>query len=99
MLRKPVMVWVVRHGDDLYVRSAYGRTLTWFRGTQDRQEGHIHAGGVDKDVLFVEADDANDEIDAAHRSKYHCYAASFTDYMMSPEARSTTLKLLLRATT
>jgi hypothetical protein len=28
---------VVRHGDDLYVRSVYGRTSTWFRGVQDRQ--------------------------------------------------------------
>jgi hypothetical protein len=23
-LRKPVTIWVVRHGDDLYVRSVYG---------------------------------------------------------------------------
>src|SRR3989449_9614190 len=70
-LRNPVTIWVVRHGDDLYVRSAYGRTSSWFRGTQDRHEGHIRAGGVDKDVLFVEADDdVNDEIDAAYRRKY-----------------------------
>ena len=32
-LRKPVTIWVVRHGDDLYVRSAYGHTSSWFRGT------------------------------------------------------------------
>ena len=25
-LRKPVTIWVVRHGDDLYVRSVNGRT-------------------------------------------------------------------------
>jgi hypothetical protein len=50
-LRKPVTIWVVRHGDDLYVRSVYGRTSTWFRRVQDRHEGHIRAGGVDKDVL------------------------------------------------
>jgi hypothetical protein len=52
-----VTIWVVRHGDDLHGRSAYGRTSTWFRGTQDRDEGHINAGGNDKDVLFIEADD------------------------------------------
>ena len=40
-LRKPVTIWVVRHGDELYVRSAYGHTSSWFRGTQDRHEGHI----------------------------------------------------------
>jgi hypothetical protein len=49
-LRKPVTIWVVRHGDDLYIRSAYGRTAAWFRGTQVRHEGHVKAGGVDKDA-------------------------------------------------
>src|SRR4030095_10689647 len=56
-LRNPVTIWVVRYGDDLYVRSVNGRTGAWFRGTQVRHEGHINAGGVDKDVRFVEADD------------------------------------------
>jgi hypothetical protein len=46
-LRHPVTIWVVRHGDDLYVRSVNGSTASWFRGTQDRHEGHIRAGGVD----------------------------------------------------
>ncbi|GAA4725807.1 hypothetical protein Prum_011770 [Phytohabitans rumicis] len=31
----------------------YGRAGVWFRGTQTRHEGHIRAGGVDKDVDFV----------------------------------------------
>jgi hypothetical protein len=35
-LRKHVIIWVVRVGDDLYVRSVYGRTSAWFRGTQVR---------------------------------------------------------------
>jgi len=29
-LRKPTTIWVVRVGDDLYVRSAYGRTIRSF---------------------------------------------------------------------
>jgi hypothetical protein len=53
-LRKPVTIWVVRLGDDLYVRSVNGRTSAWFRGAQLRHEGHIWAGGIDKDVSFVE---------------------------------------------
>jgi hypothetical protein len=64
-LRKTVTIWVVRLGDDLYVRSVYGRGSSWFRGVQARHEGHIRAGGVDKDVLLVETEDMNDEIDAA----------------------------------
>jgi hypothetical protein len=65
-LRNPRTIWVVRVGDDLYVRSMYGRTGGWFPGTQVRHEGHIRAGDVDKDVTFAEADPAlNDQIDAA----------------------------------
>jgi hypothetical protein len=98
-LRNPVTIWVVRHGDDLYVRSVNGRTAAWFRGTQDRHEGHIQAGGVDRDVLFIEGDDdINDEIDAAYRTKYHRYAARFVDPMVAPEAQAATIKLVPRST-
>ncbi len=97
-LRKPVTIWVVRHGDDLYVRSVNGRTAAWFRGTQARHEGHIRAGGVDKDVTFVEEADPtiNDQIDAAYRTKYRRYAASIISSIVSPEARSATIKLVPR---
>jgi hypothetical protein len=96
-LRNPVTIWVVRHGDDLYVRSVNGRTSAWFRGSQVRHEGHIQAGGVDKDVTFVETDDINDEIDAAYRSKYHRYAASIVNTIVSPKARAATIKLVPRS--
>jgi hypothetical protein len=96
-LRRPVTIWVVRHGDDLYVRSVKGPTSKWFQGVQDRHEGRISAGGVEKEVAFVEVDDANDEIDAAYRSKYGGrYPADNVDPMVSPEVRATTLKLVPR---
>ncbi len=98
-LRNPVTIWVVRLGDDLYVRSVNGRTAAWFRGTQARPEGHIQAGGIDKDVTFVDADpDLNDQIDAAYRAKYRRYAASIISSIVSPEARSATIKLVPRST-
>ena len=98
-LRHPVTIWVVRLGDDLYVRSVNGRTSAWFRGTQVRGEGHIQAGGVDKDVTYVEADpDLNDQIDAAYRKKYHRYAANIVGSTVTPEARSATIKLVPRPT-
>jgi hypothetical protein len=99
-LRNPVAIWVVRHGDDLYVRSVNGRTAAWFRGTQMRHEGRIGAGGVEKDVTFVDADhDIDDELDAAYRAKYRRYAASIVSHIVSPEARSATIKLAPRSTT
>ena len=99
-LRNLVTIWVVRLGDDLYVRSVYGRTSAWFRGTQVLQEGHIRAGGVDKDITFVEesAPDINDQIDAVYRTKYRRYAASIISTIVSPEARSATIKLVPRST-
>jgi hypothetical protein len=96
-LRKPVTIWVVRLGDDLYVRSVNGRTSHWFRGTEDRQEGHIRAAGVEKDVRFIEADDdVNDEIDDAYRTKYQRYGARYVDPIVTPEARAATLELVPR---
>jgi hypothetical protein len=96
-LRKPVTIWVVRLGDDLYVRSVNGRTSSWFRGAEERHEAHIHAGGVGKDVLLVETDDINDEIDAAYRAKYQRYAASIIDSVVSPQAQAATLRLVPRS--
>lgn len=97
-LRKPTTIWVVRHGGDLYSRSVNGPDSGWYRGVQARHEGHISAGGVEKDVTFVAADPAiNDQIDAAYRAKYHRYAASIVNSVLTPQARSTTIKLTPRA--
>jgi len=95
-MRRPVTMWVVRHGDDLYVRSVNGRGSSWFRGVQDRHEAHIRAGGLDKDVSLVETDEINDELDAAYRTKYGRYAPSIIDSITSRDARAATLKLVPR---
>ena len=99
MLRKPVIIWVVRVGDELYVRSVNGRTSAWFRGVQVRHEGHIWAGGVEKDVNFVEETDLNinDQIDAAYLTKYGRYP-QYVAPMVTAEVRSTTIKLVPRST-
>jgi len=94
-LRKPVIIWVVRLGDDLYVRSVNGRTSAWFRGVQARYEEHIRAGGVEKDVTFVEelSSNINDQIDAAYAAKYRRYA-SIIPSINSSTARAATIKLV-----
>ena len=98
-LRNPVTIWVVRLDNDLYVRSVNGRTSAWFRGVQVRHEGHIQAGGVEKDVNFVEVDadqPINDQIDTAYRTKYHRYAASIVNTVLTTKARAATIKLVRR---
>ena len=42
-LRGAVPIWVVRHGDDLYVRSFKGGGAAWYRGTQATHTGHIES--------------------------------------------------------
>lgn len=96
-LRKPITIWVVRVDDELYVRAYRGRETAWFRHTQRRHEGRIEAGGVTKDVKFVDAssDEAlNNKVDAAYQSKYRRYSATYVDPMIASKARATTLRLL-----
>jgi hypothetical protein len=98
-LRSPVTIWVVRVGDELYVRSVNGRSGAWFRGAQARHEGHIRAGGVDKDVTLVEEADPgiNDKIDAAYLTKYRSYP-QYVAPMVTLEVRAATIKLVPRST-
>jgi hypothetical protein len=95
-LRKPVIIWVVRVDDELYVRSVNGRTSSWFRGVQTCHEGQIQAGGVIKDVTFVEEPDStvNEQLDAVYRTKYRRYAESIVNTTVSPKARAATIKLV-----
>jgi hypothetical protein len=97
-LRKLVTIWVVRLGDDLYVRCVNGRSGAWFRGIQTRHEGCIRAGGVEKDVTFVEEVDPeiNKQIDAAYLTKYRRYP-QYVSPMVTPAVRAATIKLVPRA--
>jgi hypothetical protein len=101
-LRNPVTVWVVRAGDDLYVRSMNGRSATWFRGTETRHEGRIWAGGLEKDVTFVainQDDEINDHIDEGYRTKYRRYAANIINHMLTAEVKAATIQLVPRVAT
>src|SRR2546422_10231860 len=69
-VRNRVTIWLVRHGEDVFVRSVRGRKGAWFRAVQGSKDGRIWAGGLEHDVTFEEAGPAiNDEIDAGYRAK------------------------------
>jgi hypothetical protein len=95
-LRDPVIVWVVRVGDGLYVRAWRGRNSPWFRGAQTRHEGCIRAAGLEKEVTFLEESEAgiNDEIDKGYRTKYRHAQAQYVDPMVAPQARAATIQLV-----
>lgn len=95
-LRKPLTVWIVRAGDDLYVRSWRGRSSSWFRAAQASHAGRIRAGDIEREVIFAPEPDPgiNDRIDDAYRAKYG--RSSYLSPMISADARATTLKLVPR---
>jgi hypothetical protein len=96
-LRKPVTIWVVRIGDNLYIRAVNGREGAWFRGTQVKHEGRIRAGKIERDVIFMDAEPSlNDQIDNAYRSKYRRYSANIVNTVLTPLSRASTTLLVPR---
>jgi hypothetical protein len=93
-LRRPVPIWVVRVGEDVYVRAAYGPGSGWHRVARASGRARIRAGGVEKDVIVEDAHGGvNDQVDAAYRSKYGRYA-SIVDAITDAAHRATTLRLV-----
>jgi hypothetical protein len=94
--RRPVPIWVVRAGDELYVRAAYGTASGWHVVARTTREAWIRAGGVEKEVTIEDADPSvNDQVDAAYRAKYGRYR-SIVDSMTDEQQRASTLRLVPR---
>jgi hypothetical protein len=92
-LRPSTPIWVVRVGDDLYVRSYRGPSGSWYRAAVRARAGHIRADGIERDVSFEQADAIEPtRIDNAYRTKYG--RSSYLDAMLSAEAAATTLRLI-----
>jgi hypothetical protein len=90
---RQVVIWVVRSGEDLYVRSWRGSAGDWYRRARQSGAARISAGGVERDVRVVSPTDrVDDDVDTAYRGKYG--GDDYVDSMVRPEARATTLKLV-----
>jgi hypothetical protein len=96
-LRPWVPIWVVRVGDDLYVRSGGGTAGAWYRHAVARYEARIRANGIEDDVSLAPAGArARAEISEAYRTKYARYADSYLRPLVSAAAQEATLRLLPR---
>jgi hypothetical protein len=96
-LRPFITIWVVRDGDDLYVRSAHGYDNPWFQRALHSGQGRIQAGGVERDVAFEEPEpDVMARVTAAYHAKYDRYGPAIVGTVVSPEAERTTLRLEAR---
>lgn len=93
-LRPHVTIWAVRFGAHIYVRSAYGRDNGWFRRALASGTGHVHAGGVEKNVTFTEpAADVHADLDAAYHAKYDRYGQAIVSSVTGAHAVGETLRL------
>jgi hypothetical protein len=98
-MRPYVTMWVVRAGDDLYVRSAYGAGNPWYRRAKASGAGRIRGGGLERDVIFVEpAAGVHADIDEAYHAKYDRYGPRMVGTVVGPEAAAVTIKLEPRST-
>lgn len=97
-LRAYVTIWVVRAGDDIYVRSAYGADNPWFRRALASGEGRIRAGGLERDVTFARpAAGVNKDIDAAYHTKYDRHGPQIVGTVVGDLAALTTIRVVPRA--
>lgn len=96
---KRTTVWIVRSGDDLYVRPYFGTDSRWYNAAINEHRGEVDADGETFAVTFsFEGNDApNDNIDEAYRAKYGSGpAGQYVPPMIGTGPRSATLRLLPR---
>jgi hypothetical protein len=90
-------VWIVRVGDQLYLRSVNGPDGAWYRLTRTFRQGRIEARGVARDVTWVDVEaarrpDVDPAVDAEYARKYQG-ATSAIAHVTSPLARTTTMRV------
>jgi len=98
-LRGYVTMWIVRTGDELYVRSAHGADNPWFRRAKASRVGRVRAGGLERDVTFAEvAPGVQFDIDAAYHAKYDRYGPEIVGTVVGSQAHDVTIRLVPRST-
>lgn len=89
-----VTMWVVRAGDELFVRSAGGPNRPWYRRALAAGIGVISAGGVERSVTFCSAAaDVQGAVDAAYHAKYDRYGPRIVGSVVGTAAHGVTIRL------
>jgi hypothetical protein len=86
-LRPWTPIWVVRVGDEVYVRSWYRRDTGWFGDAVRSGRARIRVPGLEAEVTVADVGVA-DGVDEAYRAKYRDAGS-----MVTSSAASTTLRL------
>lgn len=94
-LRPFTTMWVVRAGNDLFVRSAGGPDRPWYRHTLASGTGRIQAAGAEADVEFAAAaPETGLGIDSAYHAKYDRYGPAIVGHVTGPAAHAVTIRLI-----
>lgn len=90
-----VTMWVVRVGDDLYVRSAGGPNRPWYQRAVATGGGLLRVGGVERAVTFSRpAAGVQEAIDLAYHTKYDHYGPRIVGSVVGPGAHDVTISLV-----
>jgi hypothetical protein len=96
-LRPYVTIWVVRVGDDIYVRSAAGPDNPWFHRAFASAEGRIRPAASSRMSPFeVPAPEVAASITAAYHATYDRYGPNIVGSVVSAQAVASTLPLVPR---
>jgi hypothetical protein len=94
-LRPFATIWLVRTGDELYVRSAHGHDNPWFQRALHAGHGRIRAAGIERAIAFeVPTAAVSSEVTAAYHAKYDRYGPTIVGTVVSAEAVRSTLRLV-----
>ena len=89
--------WIVRVGDELYLRSVNGPDAAWYRSTRTFHQGRIQARVVVCDVTWIAVNatgqpDVDPAVDAEYARKYQGSTAAIAR-INNPPARATTMRV------
>jgi hypothetical protein len=96
-LSRPRTVWIVRVGDELYLRSVNGPDAAWYRSTRTAHRGQIQARGVSRDITWTDVEtteqpDIGPAVDAEYARKYQG-SPSAVAHINGRLARTTTMRV------
>jgi hypothetical protein len=95
--RQWLPIWVVRVGDQVYVRTWYRRTTGWFGHVVTTQQARVRVPHLETEVVVEDISDGDIDlrsaVDQAYQAKYAPRGGGSVRQMTTDSAAATTLRL------
>lgn len=90
-----VTMWVVRVGEEVFVRSARGSHNPWYRQAIASGSGRVRVDEIEHNVMFTSvSDEIHESIDDAYRRKYDKFGLQTLRLVTGPAAAAVTIRLV-----